>query len=165
MAGSDEVEPRGTADFDKAFGARMRQVRERNGVSQGSLAANLIIMHGISWHQTTVAKVEAGERPIRLGEAVAVAEVLGVPLATLVLGDGDERRKEQLAYAFAELLHVRQGVDARLDRLGQELNRITGQPAERFNVSGNFVATVPFSDAQDEGVSAESAEPAATPER
>lgn len=38
---------------------------------------------GFSWRQTTVAKTEAAERPIRINEAAALAMVLGVNLFDL----------------------------------------------------------------------------------
>jgi transcriptional regulator with XRE-family HTH domain len=39
---------------------------------------------GHPWHQTTVAKLEGGKRPIRVDEAVALADIFGVDLEQLV---------------------------------------------------------------------------------
>lgn len=37
-----------------------------------------------NWHQTTVGKTEAGQRPLRLNEAVALGGLLGIPLTQLL---------------------------------------------------------------------------------
>jgi transcriptional regulator with XRE-family HTH domain len=107
-------------DFDATFGARLRRERERQQVSQASLADSLTY-HGVPWHQTTVAKVEAGERPIRLAEATALARLLGIPLATLAIGHDDERGTWRLRRAIAELERVRRRVDEQIGQLRQEL--------------------------------------------
>ena len=60
----------------------MRDRRERLGVSQDVLAQRMA-MRGYKWRQATVYAIERGDRRVQLGEAVAVADVLGVPLATL----------------------------------------------------------------------------------
>lgn len=107
-------------DLDRDFGARVRATRERQGVSQQHVALVLEAMYGIPWHQTTVAKTESGERPIRLAEAVAVAQALSVPLDEL-LHDADEgRKRERIEAAFGELMKVRDHVDARMKRMGEE---------------------------------------------
>ena len=53
---------------------------------------------GYRMHQTTVAKSESGERPVTLGEAVALALVLGVDLQDLLT----EPARDELAWAIAE---------------------------------------------------------------
>ena len=108
--------------FDRAFGARMRQARERAGISQEHLSSNLVLMHDVHWHQTTVGKIESGGRPIRLSEAVAVADLLHVPLAELVYDSADDTpRIDRVALAYAELARVRQDIDAQLTRLRGEM--------------------------------------------
>ena len=52
-------------------------------LSQAQVA--LAMTHrGFTWHQTTVAKTESGERALRLDEAHALAGVLGVELTDLL---------------------------------------------------------------------------------
>jgi transcriptional regulator with XRE-family HTH domain len=119
---NDNQPERPGVDFDKAFGARLRRARERAGISQEHLSANLAVMHDVNWHQTTVGKTEAGERPIRLSEAVAVAHLLGVPLNDLAYDPADDTpRVERVALAYAELARVRQDIDAQLTRLRREM--------------------------------------------
>lgn len=43
-------------------------------------------MYGFKWHQTVVAKVESGQRMIKLSEAYALADLYGVPLENLAHG-------------------------------------------------------------------------------
>ncbi|MDJ1115401.1 helix-turn-helix domain-containing protein [Microbacterium dauci] len=57
--------------------------RLRDSVSQTELA-NRMRERGHKWTQPTVVAVEKGERPLRLGEAIDIAEVLGVDLQDLV---------------------------------------------------------------------------------
>lgn len=75
----------GVASADKEFGARLKMLRERVGASQRELADRLNRLYGLTWHQTTVGKVETGERPIRLAEALAVAGVLGADICDLLV--------------------------------------------------------------------------------
>jgi transcriptional regulator with XRE-family HTH domain len=116
--------------FDTAYGSRMRQARERAGLSQEQLAANLVLMHDVNWHQTTVRRTESGERPIRLSEAIAVADLLGVPLSELAHGAADDTpRTERVALAYAALADVRQDIDRRLTRLRGEMTSSEGSGA------------------------------------
>jgi len=56
----------------RAFGAALRQIRERSGLSQEDLA------HRADLHRTYVSSVERGERNVGLLNIVAVAEALNV---------------------------------------------------------------------------------------
>jgi hypothetical protein len=38
---------------------------------------------GFRWHATTVARTESGERPVKLDEAAALADIFAVPLDSL----------------------------------------------------------------------------------
>ena len=70
-------------DGNAHIGVRVTQSRERQGWNQGELATRLEAA-GLPWHQTTVSKVERGERPVRAVELPLLAAVLGVdPLALL----------------------------------------------------------------------------------
>ena len=62
-------------------GARVRELRTRRDMHQAVLALAMR-RSGFRWHQQTVARVEAGSRPVRLNEATALAEIFGVPLET-----------------------------------------------------------------------------------
>lgn len=86
---NDEDAPAGawawwaTKGADKRFGQRMRSIRTGRGMSQDHVAVGMA-RAGFSWHQTTVARTEAGKRPISLKEALGVASVLHCELPELL---------------------------------------------------------------------------------
>ncbi|OAV78100.1 hypothetical protein AYO52_13635 [Dietzia sp. 111N12-1] len=43
-----------------------------------------------AFHQTTISRVEKGERPVRLGEAVAFADIFGRPLESMLAAPSGE---------------------------------------------------------------------------
>jgi transcriptional regulator with XRE-family HTH domain len=57
---------------------KVAQLREERGWSQAELARRLSAI-GFEMHQTTVAKLESGKRPLRVAEVFALAEVFGLP--------------------------------------------------------------------------------------
>lgn len=90
----------------QTFAQRFRERRRyKSGAkSQQHIALTMVVVYGhISWHQTTVAKVESGEREVKLTEAVALAEIIGVPLSELIGepgasrngGEGDGKHPEE----------------------------------------------------------------------
>lgn len=83
-------------------GQELRRLRVARGWSQDEVARRMAAYGYNSWHQTTVGRIEAAQRPLRLNEAVALTTLFGVPLyqllAPLDLGvdemDGEIRRVE-----------------------------------------------------------------------
>ena len=61
----------------------MRGFRQARGLSQQQVADAMVGL-GFSWRQTTVAKTEAAERPVPVGEVVALAGLLGVGIHDLL---------------------------------------------------------------------------------
>jgi transcriptional regulator with XRE-family HTH domain len=57
---------------------KVQQLRAERGWSQAELAKRLSEI-GFEMHQTTVAKLEAGKRPLRVAETFALAQVFGLP--------------------------------------------------------------------------------------
>lgn len=86
----------GRADsVESIIGRRVRVLRERQGLSQNDLGGRL----RIPMRQNTVAKLEAGLRPLRVAEVVDVATALGVPVVALwpevdTLSEDSERMRE-----------------------------------------------------------------------
>lgn len=66
-----------------SMGKRVALRREALGMTQGEVARR---MHadGHLWHQPTVVRVEAGERPVRASELRSLGDVLGLALRDLV---------------------------------------------------------------------------------
>lgn len=62
---------------ERRFGAAVRRFREEAGWSQGELARRLNELGWTAFHQTTVSRIEKGERPIRLSESKGLQKVFG----------------------------------------------------------------------------------------
>lgn len=81
--------------IDVYFRKKLRQERERRGWSQADVA-KMLSDNGLPMYPTTVAKIEAGERGVRIDEAAGIADLLEVPLDWLVgrqaSGQGTEIR-------------------------------------------------------------------------
>src|SRR6476661_7860338 len=71
--------------WEKNFGEKVRQWRRERNWSQEDVADKLR-MQGFDMHQTTVAKIERGTRPLRVAEAAAIAAVFRVPPLAVFLG-------------------------------------------------------------------------------
>jgi len=67
---------------EKILGQKVRQLRTERGWSQEQLAEKL---NGLGWavHQTTIAKLEAGSRPIRIAEADTLAVAFRLPIEAM----------------------------------------------------------------------------------
>lgn len=87
----------------ESFARRLREEREKVGISQTALAHRLSERLGVTIYSTAVTKMENGSRAIKIEEAVAVAEIFDVSLISLVT--------------------ERDPVDARLEELRRELGR------------------------------------------
>lgn len=79
-------------------GERLKFLRELAGLSQAEFA-KVVRDRGPKWSQGTVWTVEAGERPLRLSEAILIAEFLGLSL--------DEAWGSGEASSGAELVRMR----------------------------------------------------------
>lgn len=77
---------------NERIAASVRAHRERMGISQAELAAHVTAegkADGVSWHQSTTARVEDGAQRLRLDEAEIVARVLGIPVNRLTWATGE----------------------------------------------------------------------------
>jgi transcriptional regulator with XRE-family HTH domain len=133
---------------EQVAGERIREIRIARHLTQAALA-NAMKALGYNWLQTTVAKTEAAERPLRLNEATDLAGVLGVetsylltpPLTGLAAASQDLRELLQLEEMAEQL-------DAEVDVLQQELTRKlemlqgrreqAGEARERLRAAGGM---------------------------
>lgn len=76
----------GPPRWEALFVERMVQERSQRGMSQNELARRATD-RGLSVQQPTVHRIEAGVRPVRLNEAVVLAEVLGFDLSEVLGAD------------------------------------------------------------------------------
>jgi len=64
-------------------GQRLHEFRKERGWSQQEVADRMAA-YGYSWHQTTIAKLEAGVRPLRINELVNLALLFGMRPAAFI---------------------------------------------------------------------------------
>lgn len=75
-------------DAEATVAKSVRRLRESRGISQKELGAGLL-PYGFGMQQRTVAKLEAGTRPLRLNEIAAIAAYFDVPIESLWQDDGE----------------------------------------------------------------------------
>lgn len=73
----------GSADLEKAAGRELRRLRIERGWTQEEVARRMKAF-GYDYHQTMIAKVESGGRPLRVNELAAFASLYGIRLDQLV---------------------------------------------------------------------------------
>src|SRR5579859_7645640 len=86
---------------ERILAAQARAYREKLGMTQAEVAREMSA-RGPAMRQSTIAKIEGGQRPVRVNEAVMLAAVLRVPLADLLAGPGQQDRGDALAAARDE---------------------------------------------------------------
>ena len=87
---------------DAEFGKRVRAERELRGWSQAEMA-KMLDANGIQpMHPTTIAKIEAGDRSVRINEAFGIADLFRLPIEVLV-GRAPDRQSDQ-KYAVRALV-------------------------------------------------------------
>lgn len=71
--------------WERSIGTNViRAHRTRRGWSQRELAEALVKIGFTSMMHTTIAKIEAGTRPLRLAEFAGIAQAFGMPWASLM---------------------------------------------------------------------------------
>lgn len=80
-------QPQPELTTEQAFGQAVRAHRAQKGWSQRQLA-ELLEPVGIDVDASAVSRIEKGTRAVRLSEAVILAQVLDVPLETLLVPPG-----------------------------------------------------------------------------
>ncbi|MDX3020156.1 helix-turn-helix domain-containing protein [Streptomyces acidiscabies] len=103
------------------FARRIRQERERLGISQAELARRMAVLLGMNVDTTAITRIEQQTRAVRLDEGVAAAEALGVPLVTLVSDNYARENEAEIQKQLAELALAEQ----EQEQLRQEIRRIT----------------------------------------
>lgn len=122
------------------MGKQVKRFREIRGWSQQELARKMLD-RGHSWRQTTVAKTEAADRPIRVNEAqdlatlfgVSVEDLLTIPaedvaLAHLTVRVGELRARRAAALeALQEAEEAKQHAEELVERTSAELREARHQ--------------------------------------
>ena len=120
---------------DVVFARQARQYRERAGLTQRQVAERMSTA-GFRMHHSTVAKIEAGTRPVIVGEAAEMARVLGVSIESLMTEKEPlsrhemmrmdlmmfKTRVEQLERVAAERLQQLQAAQTQYDEVSARLD-------------------------------------------
>jgi transcriptional regulator with XRE-family HTH domain len=119
---------------EEVFIARMKRERERQGWSQQHLAAVVSSQpHGVFLHATAITKLEwalapqrrASARNLRLNEALAIADALGLTLQAMLTDDDltDARRElERLHSELSAALDLQEGYMRRMGVVSAEID-------------------------------------------
>lgn len=73
----------GTTSAEEGAGRQVRRVRQRLGWSQ-QVVADRMKPFGYNWRQSTIGKIEAAQRPLRLNELADLALMFEIPLRDLL---------------------------------------------------------------------------------
>lgn len=119
-----------------AIGHRVEELRKRARMSQTELAA------AIGVHQQTIAKIEAGARPLRLSEGSEIADTLGLPLQALDVAENEGL--QDLLEALREARQARDALSLALGRLEEVAAAVydTPIPDETWREVDTFFAIV-----------------------
>ncbi|MBN0039476.1 helix-turn-helix transcriptional regulator [Cellulosimicrobium cellulans] len=86
MMGTDESGPEpfewDDYGYETTFVENMKTLRQQRGMSQSEFARRASA-RGLSFHQPTVQRIESGQRPLRLTEAIHIAAILGTDLQSM----------------------------------------------------------------------------------
>lgn len=122
------------------FGRRVREARERLGLTQAQLADELR-KRGQSLDPTMVAKVEAATRPTNVAEVSALAWALQLESVGRLFGEGDWSDDEfalmQLEWAYDRLRARQDEVQAQQEAIDREA-RILAQRSEELEKRGAY---------------------------
>lgn len=97
---------------------RLREERERRGWSQAHIA-KLLSDNGIPMYATTVAKVEAGERAVRIEELAGIADLFEVSLDGLL--GRNHNPAEDLAFTLQSFLDTARAASVQLSAITDSL--------------------------------------------
>jgi len=124
---------------ERLFGARFAELRRQNKWTQQQVT-DAMVERGFSWSATTATKTEAGSRPIRVDEAVALCELFNATLGDLV-GETEERRAR---FALARAAAREKAAQVEVDRWTAERDQAREQRdtlAARYNELQGFTST------------------------
>ena len=88
---------------DKLFGLSVKQQREGWGWTMTEFANRLNAAGLENFHPATIGRLERGERPVRLQEAVVISRVLGEELSNLVAQTADAAQGSRVSNLWQEI--------------------------------------------------------------
>lgn len=112
---------------DKVFARQFRAERERTGMTQDEVAREMV-RRGHDFHQQTVWKLENSRRKVSIGEAVDLADTLGVPVDALAISSAPPSPGALVRRAGADLV--------------EQLAIVEGQVVKAFRAQETFTAAL-----------------------
>lgn len=115
---SEEVEHPTREEIEESrFITAMKRHREDRGWSQGKLAREMNGMGWESFHQTTIRRIEDGERAVRLGEARALARIFGTTVGQMTAPNDIERMMSSFAEDLQNLENAERDLAGNINNL------------------------------------------------
>ncbi|MFI9629334.1 helix-turn-helix domain-containing protein [Streptomyces sp. NPDC052042] len=112
------------------FARRLRDERKRLQISQHELARRIAAALDTNVDPSTITRIEQQTRTVRLDEAVAAAQALGVPLALLINEDPVAEYEARLQQYRAELVLAQREWEEKgleIQRLTRAMQTLTGE--------------------------------------
>lgn len=123
-------------DWERLFAANVKRIRQARGLSQQDIA-DLLTEQGFPVHQTAVAKLETGQRPLRVAEAAAIAAALDIPPLSVFYGPTEDDQLEELQ---RELMRAQKALDAAESKLGDAGFSYTSRYREVREAAAKLIA-------------------------
>lgn len=120
--------PRQPSDHLARFATRLRQERERAGITQAELAQRIADRKGTKFDSTTITRIEKQIRGVRLEEAMLAADALGLPLTSLLVDDAESAFAESIQENLELLAQAQddwRDAQARVRKYTEIVQRIT----------------------------------------
>lgn len=104
---------------ESQFIENVQRLREAKGWSQGELARQMANDGWDGFHQTTISRIEKGQRPIRLAEARALARILGSQVGLMIAPAREADALEELALNIGHMRIARRRIWNEVETLEQ----------------------------------------------
>lgn len=115
-------------DEESNFAESVQRLREARDWSQGELARRMVEAGWKTYSQMTVSRTEKQDRPIRLGEAFALARIFEVDLSLMTAGlDSTQEALGKMRDARRALIAVHRSIDAAYNAAQEAMAFAEGQ--------------------------------------
>lgn len=101
------------------FVENVQRLREFRGWSQGELARRMVADGWDGFHQTTISRIEKGQRPVRLAEARALARVLESQVGIMIAPPPEAEILESLATNIGLMRLARNRIWAQVEAINE----------------------------------------------
>jgi transcriptional regulator with XRE-family HTH domain len=109
--------------WEAAFAKNVKAARERRGWSQTELAKRLTARL-LPFHQQQIQRIEAGSRPVRLNEAIVLAEVLGEHFEDMMNAPDSQAVRRNLVVAMGRVSYLARDLAEYLDEHLEDVDRV-----------------------------------------